>query len=180
MSPGIWSGSWSRGHGRTLLTGLLLTACSVFFFLDIPGPPAQGWHYSQFAGPSYFTYPSSTINQSSIKRMTHRLTYDLASQSAGGQFLNLRLSLFRWLLLVSSWHETRQCTQCYPFRLTAYFWNWTSDVKLCLTGLGLIDDLLVLLCPALSLSTRVCQDLTKYSLYCLTSPELKSRNQVKF
>ena len=41
--------NWSRGHGGVLPTRLPLLTSSVCFLI----PPAQGWHYSQWAGPSH-------------------------------------------------------------------------------------------------------------------------------
>lgn len=49
QKPGGWN--WCRGHGKVLLTDLPLVACSVCFLI-LPRTRAQGWHCSQWAGPS--------------------------------------------------------------------------------------------------------------------------------
>ena len=49
---GIWGQELMQRHGRVLLTGLLLIACSVYFFIE-PRTTSQGWHHPQWARPPY-------------------------------------------------------------------------------------------------------------------------------
>lgn len=44
--------NWSRGHGGTLLTGLLPMACSAQFLIH-PRTISQGWHHPQWMDPSH-------------------------------------------------------------------------------------------------------------------------------
>jgi hypothetical protein len=89
--------SWCGGHGRVLLTVLLLMACSAYFHIDprttSPGmaPPTMHW---------------ALPHQSLIKKNASRLAY---SPIWWRHFLNWsKFPPLGWLSLVSSWHETSQ------------------------------------------------------------------------
>lgn len=91
------------GHGGALLIGLLAMTCSSCF-LTQPGPPAQGCHCPQWAGPYH-------VNHQSRKCPT--------GQSAGATF-SVELSCSQMTLLCKADIKTSQ--HGYPFQNGAVTW----------------------------------------------------------